>query len=648
MRSKRNVFNIKAIYLAAFLSLALSSCVQVKSTFDVDYTTQLKVSAANQMVITPTNESVILVGHPSSLINKQHTAISRVETANGHTQWAERVHRLGDVVSTPSNVIIIEEENIALIFGYTKGTLLSPVRYQISAIDLMSQKQLWSREERSGSGYSSNGFYLPKNKSLVIQTPDGMQSFDVKTGNVLWDINDLSFNVNFGGISLRLLQSTNVNFLYIEELDRFLLQADSKIYLFNPYTGKSDWDIQSIGDIRDAALFIEDGFAVFYGSTGQRTAQSMTNTQSNDVLGVATRAISAVSSGLRLSPIYLLDLNTGQVKWRNDYHTNGQSKVLLVDNKLLLTGLVTYTFDIETGEKLWQNVSSEELNKEGVFSVFAEFTGFDLSASGKTVKEAQVVGNSIFVIYPELFDNRARRNQVSIRLYDFEKGELIWKTDPQRVVVRDFFFQSGLIFVLIDGKFSRSSKLLALDPYTGDQMYEIETREPLNNLVFTDELVFHTNVLGELRIYHLRNGEVLETESLGKSVVDIMDMDDKIMVVYNSFKSGMILAFHDRNNFGVISHVQLPFYSRNFETINNQFFIKVDGDKIKGIAHVDLNKMELVDFISVSAKGKKTVKGQSRNIILDPYHLLIDSEAKHLYAIEKKKLVRYGIKPQKL
>lgn len=631
------------VSLSLFAVLLIQSCITVKSTFEEAYTSKLKVSPTTQVVISPTNESIILVGHPTSLLNKDETALSNVETANGNTLWANRVKKLGDVVGTPSNVIILEEEAVALVFGYTKGSLLKPVRYQISAIDLNNQKQLWSREERSGSGYASNGFYLPKNKSIIIQTPDGMQSFDIRTGKILWDINDLSFNVNVGGVSFRLLQSTGVNFLYLEHLDRLLLQAKGTTYLFDPYTGKTDWDTKGIGNINDAALFIDEGFAVFYGANVQRNAQSLTNTQ-NNAMGIATRALAATERGISYTPIYLLELKTGKIKWTNDYHTNGQSKVLLVEDKILVSGIVTYTFDLETGEKLWQNVPESELNKEGLYAIFGEFTGFDLSAAGKTTKEAQIVDNSIFVVYPELFENRSKRNQVSIRLYDFEKGELIWKTEPQRMVIRDFFFQSGFIFIQIDGRFSRSSKLLVLDPYTGEQLYEIETREPINNLVITEELIYNTDYNGNLTVYQLRSGKVLEKERLSNKITDIMDINNQIMVVYNNYGRGFILAFHDRNTFNVNSQVEIPFYSRNFETINNQFFIRSENERFKGIAHVDLDNMKLIDHISISTNGSKSVKGQGRNIILDPYHLLIDSEAKYLYGIKKRKLVKYAIK----
>lgn len=625
--------------------LIFVSCVKIKGTFEESYTQKLKVTPREYAVISPNNESIIIAGQPSSLLNKQHTAITRINTQDGSTDWHGRVHRIGDIVNNPSNIIIIEEENIALVFGYTTGTLLIPSRYQISAIDLENKKQIWNRQERGGDRYADNGFYLPKNKSLVITTPDGMQSFDIRTGNILWDIKDLSINVNFRNISFRLLQSNNVNFIYLEEMDRFFLQAEGKIYLFNPYTGETEWEQSNLGDIEHADLFEEEGFVVFYGPRGRERAENIASSR-NRALNVASRAISATSNGLSLSPIHVLDLKTGKLRWSNDYHTNGQSKVVLVEDKLLVTGLVTYTFDLKTGEKLWQNVSPSELNKEGIFSLFAEFTGFDLSAGGKTTKDAQVIDNAVFVIFPELFENRTRRNQISIRLYDFEKEELIWKTEPMQLEIRDFFFQSGTLFIKVNGRFSHSSKLIALDPYTGELLYEIENREALNRLVFTEELLFHTNMNGRLTVYQIKNGQTVQTESISGSIVDIMDMGNEMMVVTNS-RGKIVLAFHDRNTFDRTKEMELPFYSRNFETINNNLFIRVNQENLKGVAHVDLDQMKLIDFISISAKGKRTVEGKSGNVILDPYHLLIDSEANYLYGIKNKKITRYKIKSKK-
>jgi outer membrane protein assembly factor BamB len=619
--------------------------VSVKSTFEESYTEKLKVTPTQNAVISPNNDALIIVGQPSSLVNKQHTAISRINAQNGVTLWGDRVHRIGNIVNTPSNVIVIEEENIALVFGYTTGSLMIPARYQISAIDLVNKKQLWNREERGGSGYADNGFYLPKNKSLIITTPDGMQSFDIRTGKIIWDINDLSLNVNFRTTSFRLLRSSGVNFIYLEDMDGFLMQANGKVYFLNPYTGKAEWEQSNLGNIEHADLFENEGFAVFYGPRGQEQAQNITNSR-NRALNVASRAISSTSSGLTLNPIHVLDLKTGKLRWSNDYHTNGQSKVILVEDKLLVTGLVTYTFDIKTGKKLWQTVPGSELNKEGIFSLFAEFTGFDLSAGGKTTKDAQVIGNSVFVVFPELFENRTRRNQVSIRLYDFEKEELVWKTEPMQLEIRDFFFQSGVVFIKVNGRFSKSSKLIALDPYTGETMYEIETREPLNNLVFTEELIFHTNFNGSLSVYQLRNGETVQLGKLPGAVIDLVDMGNEMMVV-TSNRGKVQLAFHDRNTFNRTKDMELPFYSKNFETINNNLFIRIDQEKHKGIAHVDLDRMKLIDYISISTNGTKSVEGKSGNIILDPYHLIIDAEAKYLYGIKKKKITRYKIKTVK-
>jgi len=119
------------------------------------------------------------------------------------------------------------------------------------------------------------------------------------------------------------------------------------------------------------------------------------------------------------------------------------------------------------------------------------------------------------------------------------------------------------------------------------------------------------------------------------------------MMVVTSNRGKVQLAFHDRNTFNRTKDMELPFYSKNFETINNNLFIRIDQEKHKGIAHVDLDRMKLIDYISISTNGTKSVEGKSGNIILDPYHLIIDAEAKYLYGIKKKKITRYKIKTVK-
>jgi outer membrane protein assembly factor BamB len=636
--------NIITILSVGLLFVA-QSCTSIKSTFKEEYTTKIKFKPDQYAIMSTDNQSIFLIGTTSNFLSSG-TKISKVNAADGQTEWSEGVHKLGDMEKIPGNIIVIDDKNIALMFAIKPGSTFKSPEYKISAFDMKTKKQLWSRSEKSRS-YSMGGLYLPQNNSFMIQTPDGMQAFDISTGQILWNIDGLSTRLNIGRLSLR-LDGGNVNFIYIESMERLLMEVKGKVTLINPFTGKFEWQLEEeIGSPLDADIFDDAGKAVFYGrvlSNRNQDAARPTSGGGSTLSTLASRAISGSGRGAQNSPIMLVDLHTGRITWQNNFYSNGQKQLLITHNKLLVTGIVSYAFDLKSGEKTWQNVTDERLRREGVLGMFAEFTGIDYTSDRHRTRDAIVIDNSVFVVFPEILEQGGNRNHISIRLYDFVTGEMLWKTEPERLEVREMFFEKGILFVIANGRFARASKMIALDPYSGKKLYEIDSRETFGrNLIFTEQVIYTLSVTGSLSVYDIRTGVIIERERLGRFVVDVVDMQDKLMVVYQSNR-GQTIAFHDRNTFNILGQVDVPFYSKNIFMANNKLFMVQENPNFKGLIHLDFDKLEVYDHLTISNSGTKKSKIDNRNVILDPYKFIISNDASHLYLVRKKKLVRYSIK----
>jgi hypothetical protein len=641
-------------YVLLFFVFIFYSCgPSIKATFSEEYTTKVKIAPNQSPFFSTDGEALFISGVSHFHLFGSQTNITKVSLKDGQTQWASGVHKLGDVSKMPQNIVYLEDVNIALVFDRTDASISNQYRstFKISAIDLMSKKALWNISKQ-GSGFSSGGFYFPDNKSYMIQTPTGLESLDVMTGKVLWQINNVTSRFNFGARRLSLSKGAASNITYLEEMDRVLLRIDNKVSLLNQYNGVLEWQIEdNIGNITDADIIEDRRYAVFYGrklsdnNTGASQAQRV---GSSGLERVATRMVDGLSRGAQESPIILVDLETGRILWRNSFYMNGQYKINIAHNKLLVSGIIAYAFDLQTGESTWQNVTNERLGREGIRGLFSEFTGIDYTSDrvGSRVKDPIIIDNSIFVVFPEIFEQGGNRNHVSIRLYNFLTGEMVWKTEGSRMEVRDMYFKSGILFLVVNGQFARASKLIAIDPYTGKTMYEIDARMPLSfKTIITEEIIYMVTVSNNLNLYNIRNGQLIQREHLGRSVSDIFDMGDKLMVVYrNSIMTNnrsSIIAFHDRNSFNLINQMTVPFFSSDMVSINDQLFMTTEEPNFKAIAHLDLNKMELFGYATISANGSKRVNGVET--ILDPYHFILSRDGKNIYLAKKKNIVKYQL-----
>jgi outer membrane protein assembly factor BamB len=644
----------KTPYFTLLLILAFSSCgPRIRSTFSEEYTTKVKIAPNQSPFFSTDGNALFISGISQFQINGPKIDITKVNLKDGQTQWKSGVHKLANVSKMPRNMVFIEDQNIALIFDITQASLVNQYRptFKISAIDLMQKRELWNITKQ-GSGFSTGGYYFPENKSYMIQTPTGLESIDVLTGKVLWQINNVTSRFNFGSALLRLSKGAASNITYLEEMDRVLLRIDNKISLLNQYNGELEWQIEDqIGNIAEADILEDQRYAVFYGRklTDNNTGASQAQRVGSSGIGrAASRVGDGLSRGAQESPIILVDLETGRILWRSSFFMNGQYKINIAYNKLLVSGIIAYAFDLQTGEATWQNVPNERLGREGIRGVFSEFTGIDYTSDrmANRVKDPIIIDNSIFVVFPEIFEQGGNRNHVSIRLYNFLTGEMVWKTEGSRMEIRDMYFKSGILFLIANGQFARASKLIAIDPYTGKVMYEIDARMPLSaKTVITEEIIYSVTMSNDLNLYNIRNGQLIQRERLGRSVSDIFDMGDKLMVVYrtsnlNNNRSS-IIAFHDRNSFNLINQMAVPFFSTDMVSINDQLFMTTEEPYFKAIAHMDLNKMELYGYATITANGSKKTNGVET--ILDPYHFILSKDGKNIYLAKKKKFVKYQL-----
>jgi hypothetical protein len=681
------------------ISLFSFSCVSVKSTFEEQSRAKIKIKPSQDGMMNIANDRIYFSGNSNSPLDKGNKVITGINTQPLRVQWTEAASRIAKIPKTSEDVIFLNDLEIAIVFSRTKGSLLNSSYFYISAIDLKDEKPLWTNQYKSSEATTSGGLYLSKNQSFLIQTTSGLECLDVLKGNTLWTINDLNVRVNLGSFSFGLGNNTNNDFMFISTLDRILLNKNQTLALLNPYTGEYEWKISDeVGRSDLADFFYEEGYAVYYGRDVQdrnsaltEGANSLGNGSFNNVLTTVNKGL---NRGVLRTPIILIDLKTGQIKWKNKFYTQGNHQVAIAGNSLLINGVVAYCFDINTGEITWQSVDDKRLDKEGILGVFSEFSGIayeqvmqratykaysqskisdkvsssnsdrnvkvsvekpvgtgvsaisDFTSNKAKVHNAVIVDNTIFTVFPELFDRIVDKNKVSIRLNDFLTGELIWKTEPHKWEVKDLFLQSGILFVVVNGKYGLGSKWVAIDPYSGKIMYEIDSKEPINNPVVTDTRIYHFSALkGILNIYDIRTGMLVDFSKQRNFVIDIRDMGDQLMIVWGLSKSKMTgsdidIAFHDRENFKLLSKVSVPFYSRDFISLGNKLFM-IASRGFKGIVHLDLNSMKMLNYAIVQPSRTFTTNGKSQS--LDSYGFMLSGDANNLYFISRKNLVKYRI-----
>jgi hypothetical protein len=658
---------MKYIYIYLIIVLvSLSGCVRVKGTFKEEYSSKLKVKPGSQVAMSNDDANLFMISQSDTKINDRSVyTFHSVSTSNGQIKWSEKLHKMINLIFPPANIVIIEDLNIALVMGKAPVERKSlfvinlgpsappPPKYYIKAIDLNNKKEIWSRVETEPS-YSIGGLYIAENKSYMIKVPSGLEAFDVATGNIIWSINQSGVR-DFGKLSEGLEYNPNSGFIYLESIDRLLFNfSNGNIALLNQYEGRFEWVLKNkgggttnsntIGRIFNADIFEEEGLAVFYGPVAVQTNKAIAQT-TNRTLNRLDKAMDRVSSGLargvQVSPIFLVDLKNGQLRWSNNFMTNDQHKILISQNRLLVNSIVTTAFDLETGEKTWQNVPQKDLDKDGLFGLFAEFTGIDYSTDRLKSKDAVVLNDLIFVVFPEMLENRRDKKNVSIRLYDFIKGEMLWKTTPANISVKDFFFESGILFVVIDGRFSFPSKILAYNPSNGELLYEIDNRDQIRDVIVTDQLLIclGTN-RSSLNIYELSNGKPFKAE-IPKNISRFEDLGDHFFVVNFNFRDGKTnISTYDRNNFTLIKQMAVPFYSDNIFTANDKVFMHLEAISTKGIVHLDFNKMEVYDYATISTSSDNS----NAKELIENYNFILSHDAAKLYVVGKKVIKGYTVK----
>jgi outer membrane protein assembly factor BamB len=627
------------IFIAVFLFSLTTGCVSVKSTFEEEYTRKLEVNPDKLVSLSPDGSQLLVAERNSGSFSLNYNnALSLVNTSDGSVIWTSLVGSMGEIGSDPINIEVLWDEGVILMISRSVSS------YRMAAFDIQSQEQLWFKEGGQPAQVSFTGYHLSNNGSYLFRDNNGLQAFNLKTGKTIWQREDLTIDVDFGLILFGLEEEKDVEIIHLEVMDRFLISHNNKVLLLNPYTGQSDWELSAdLGSVLLADIFEHENVAVFYGpQRGKRVSSALSALAGNAIVDAGARVARALETGIRDNPIFLVNLATGKIEWETRFKTNGSKKVLIYRDKLLITGLVTYAFDLASGNVIWQNVDEEILNDDMFLTIVAEFTGFDFSARSLAKPNDLVIDNTIFVVFPEQLDPRGSNNEVSVRRYNLDTGEQIWKSEPERITVRDFFLEQGRIFLIADGRFSTASNLLAYDPYEGEKLYHINTRNTFNKLVFGEEKIYQLDVYDGLFSYDIRNGDLVDIETLRGRVRDIADLGNELWVVYASGGYSGTIALHDKKTFRLIDQVDVPFYSQDHVAVDDKFFINYQSEGFKGILQLDLENMEVEGYTSALARWKKTEN--DRNVTLDPYWFFLDNNGEYVYKIEKGELTKFIVR----
>jgi hypothetical protein len=187
---------------------------------------------------------------------------------------------------------------------------------------------------------------------------------------------------------------------------------------------------------------------------------------------------------------------------------------------------------------------------------------------------------------------------------------------------------------------------LAFDPNSGQKIYEINNKDVIREVIVTQSHVICWGAqFGGLDVYDFNTGARSQGNLLPKGVVNrIKDLNDHLFLVYNRGRKGSTkVATYDRNSLRLLKEMSLPFYSDNIFTINDKVFMLANRRYLKGVIHLDLDKMEVYNHATITTDTNSTSGKSSKNQILKPYYFILSNDASRLFVVAKKKLHSYEI-----
>jgi outer membrane protein assembly factor BamB len=631
---KRNyVFNLLIIS-----TLVLAGCKSQKVTFRQVYEKTMPGSASGSASMKADGSYLIGLEEKPKGFGTASGFVIDGET--GEALWERKKDDLAEGKGSYKGSSWSWNHNTLLVF---KGIndLFSGSKASLSALDIPSGKVKFTlNAEDFGGDWETIVSFLPAHNAFLLSTENGFHAINIDNGEEIWNRPEFTGNV------WKTASGTNISFKYHQERDEMYLSDLKNLYSLNPATGETIWELstEGIGSLHNADIFLEEGVALLYGtedeSLGSQIAEAAirSNSTGNAILNASER-------GLVRDDIILIDLKSGKLMNESEFYTNGDHFPIIHDDKIIMMGIVLNVYDKNTGELIWQNIDEDRFDEEMALKALGFLAGIDLTVGNRGKQDDLIFDNHIYAFYPEVLDNSLKQNQISLRKYDLDTGEEIWKSETEKLNVDRYFGAEGVLFIKGNTTgFIPRPVLLAFDAANGEKLYELKLKSTrYSEIIPTNGRIYVRLWPEDIQAFEIRSGKEIPLNLPFNSPGDIRLYNDALMVAYSS----KWLVAHDPATFEVKNKMELPDYFFNYDYRGDTFFIyKTEGfEGARGIIAIDLEKWAVKGYILNDQSGSFTTTsgGETKNQVYKDYHLFLTEDGKSIIELEKDVVKKYAV-----
>jgi outer membrane protein assembly factor BamB len=563
-----------------------------------------------------------------------------IDGETGEALWARKKDDLAEGKGSYKRSYWSWDHNTLLVF---KGVndLFSGSKASLSALDIASGKVKFTLNAADfGGDWERIVSFLPDHNAFLLSTDNGFHAINIDNGEVIWN------RPEFNGNVWKTASGTNISYKYYRERDEMYLSDRKNLYSLNPATGETNWELstEGIGSLHNADVFPKEGLALFYGteneSLGKQIAEAAIRSNS-----VGNAILNASERGLVKDEVILVDLKSGKMMNQSEFYTNGDHFPIIHNDKIIMMGIVLNVYDKNTGELIWQNIDEDRFDKEVALKALSFLAGIDLTIGNRGKQEDLIFDNHIYAFYPEVLDKSIKQDKISLRKYDLDTGEEIWKSETEKLNVSRYFGAEGVLFIKGETTgFIPRPVLLAFDAATGEKLYELKLESTrYSEIIPTNGRIYIRLWPEDVQAFEIRSGKEIPLNVPYRSPGDIRLYNDALMVAYSS----KWLVAHDPATFEVKNEMELPDYFFNYDYRGDTFFIyKTEGfEGARGIIAIDLEKWAVKGYIINDQSGTFTTisGGETKNRVYKDYHLFLTEDGESIFELDDDMIKKYAV-----
>ncbi|WP_375577669.1 PQQ-binding-like beta-propeller repeat protein [Marivirga tractuosa] len=555
-----------------------------------------------------------------------------IDGEGGDTKWVKKKKELSPNKGQYETSFWSWPNNILLVFTNT-GFNNNP---GVSVLDITTGDVLYSFDaENYGGDWEERVIMLHSQGIFCLSTDAGLYAFDMRSGKEVWSRPELT-----GGLWDK-DYDVDMSYQYFDESSQFFFAHNEDLYAIDPKTGQNIWEIKGadMGSLDNADLFLEEDLALFYGpeneSLGNDIAKSVLRQNST-----ANAVMNAAESGLVKDDIIFVDLKRGELMNRSEFYTTGDHYPIIHNDKLVMMGMVLNVYDKNTGERIWQNIDQDRFSSESGLKALGLLTGIDLTIGDRSKQDDLIFDNHIYAFYPEVLENSMKQNKISLRKYDINTGEEIWKTEVEKLNVNYYLGAEGKLFVMgTTTGFIPKSLILAFDAGTGEKLYEIEDKATdVAKVIPTSGRLYMQLYPWDLKAFNIVDGKEISLDVPARNPFRIRLYGNDLLVNYGIFTNKSYFASHNPADFSVNHIMEIPKSFRNYDYRGNTFFMyDLETDEgSRGIIAIDLERWSLKGYLLNKQSGTFTTTsgGKTENEVYKDYHLFLMPDGKYIYELD--------------